>query len=358
MGKSPVVDKLLKYRTAGKLFNTYVKGWQQYRIGDKYFFDYNLHGTVTGRYSSPLHPIPRDGKIRNLITSPPGWTLVALDIATAEMRIAAHLSRDTEMRRCFNEGIDVHWRTCMNMMETGTNDYSKLVLPTAESVDPEWEPVLSYSDAIEVMLFAGPGPCIKINGLWYEARTRSKATNFGYVYGMYENKYIELAKKDYGWEPTKAEAKQNRRAYFSLYAQLEPWHKKVRKLARLNGHVRALTGRLRRLPGIHAKDRMVRAEAERQAVNSGVQAMIGDYKGMLLVEIAQTFDRSQVRIVGEHHDAVLMIVKDEHIDDCVPVMLKIAARPKLMDTFKIKLSVPMEGEAELGPWGKGTKYAA
>jgi hypothetical protein len=27
-----------------------------------------------------------------------------------------------------------------------------------------------------------------------------------------------------------------------------------------------------------------------------------------------------------------------------------------MDTFKIDLSVPMEGEAELGPWGKGVKY--
>jgi DNA polymerase I-like protein with 3'-5' exonuclease and polymerase domains len=273
------------------------------------------------------------------------------------MRIAAHLSRDTEMIRCFNEGIDVHWRTCMNMMETGTNDYSKLVLPTAESVailngNP------SYSDAVQVMLFAGPGPCIKINGQWYEARTRSKATNFGYIYGMREAKYVEMAKKDYGWEPTMAEAKQNRNAYFALYAQLEAWHKKVRKLARLNGHVRALTGRLRRLPGIHAKDRIVRAEAERQAVNSGVQAMIGDYKAMILVEVAQSFDRSQVRIVGEHHDAVLTLVKDEYVDDCVPVMLKIAARPALMDTFKIKLSVPMEGEAELGPWGKGTKYAA
>ena len=38
-------------------------------------------------------------------------------------------------------------------------------------------------------------------------------------------------------------------------------------------------------------------------------------------------------------------------------MLEMAKRPALMDTFKITLSVPMEGEAELGPWGKGEKYA-
>jgi len=175
---------------------------------------------------------------------------------------------------------------------------------------------------------------------------------------MHENKFIQQARKDYGWEPSKQEAKNSRRAYFRLYSRLEDWHTRTKRLARANGHVRCLTGRLRRLPGIHAKDRKVRSEAERQAINSGVQAMIGDYKAMLLIEIHQAFSRKKVRLVGEHHDSVLTIVKNEHIDECVPQMLKIAERPKLMDTFKIKLSVPMEGEAELGPWGKGEKYAA
>lgn len=153
-----------------------------------------------------------------------------------------------------------------------------------------------------------------------------------------------------------AEAKNARRAYFRLYSRLEDWHKKTKRLARTNGHVRCLTGRLRRLPGIQAKDKGVRMENERQAVNSGVQAMIGDYKAMLLIQIHQTFPRNKVRLVGEHHDSVLTIVKDEYIDECVPKMLKMATRPKLMETFKIKLNVPMEGEAELGPWGKGEKY--
>lgn len=103
---------------------------------------------------------------------------------------------------------------------------------------------------------------------------------------------------------------------------------------------------------------MVRSESERQAINSGVQGFIGDYKVMILIEISETFSRDKVRVVGEHHDAVLTIVKDEHVDECVPQMLEIAKRPKLMDTFQITLSVPMEGEAELGPWGKGKKYAA
>ena len=351
----PVVRKILAYRNAGKFFNTYIKGWQKYRIGDKYYFDYKIHGTVTGRYSSPLHPIPRDGSIRNLVTAPKGWTLCALDIATAEMRVAAHLARDAEMRRCFIEGIDIHWRTMIETLYVSQHtEWTDMVFDTAEALTGRGG--MSYSQCLDIMMEAGPKKCIKIEPLWYEVRTRAKAVNFGFIYGMYEKKFIQQARKDYGWEPSTQEAKNSRHAYFRLYSRLEDWHSRTKKLARVNNHVRCLTGRLRRLPGIHAKDRKVRAEAERQAVNSGVQAMIGDYKVMLLIEIHQTFSRKKVRLVGEHHDSVLTIVKNEYLDECVPEMLRIAERPALMDTFKIKLSVPMEGEAELGPWGKGEKY--
>jgi DNA polymerase-1 len=357
--KHPVVTKLLEFRGADKNFNVYIKGWQKYRVGDQYFFDYKLHGTVTGRYSSPLHPIPRDGKIRNLITAPEGWTLCALDIATAEMRIAAHLSRDPEMMRCFVDGIDVHWRTMIeNLSISKESEWTDKVWVTAERLKATRIRCgrVSYSDCLDIMLEAGPKACIKAEPKWYDGRTRAKAINFGFIFGMYEKKFIEQAKKDYDWEPSFAEAKNARRAYFRLYSRLDDWHHKTKRLARANGYVRCLTGRLRRLPGIHAKDKMVRMEAERQAVNSGVQAMIGDYKAMILIQIHQTFPREKVRLVGEHHDAVLTIVKNEYIDECVPKMLKMAKRPKLMKTFKIKLNVPMEGEAELGPWGRGVKY--
>ena len=358
-GKHEVVDKLLAFREADKLFNTYIKGWEQYRVGDRYYFDYKLHGTVTGRFSSPLHPIPRDGMIRNLFTAPPGWTFVAMDLATAEMRIAAHLSKDPEMSEVFRRGEDIHWRTMVETLAVGTHgDFAQKVQPTAQGValtDPPRQMI--YSDALEVIRFAGAKACTSVDKDWYEGRTRAKAINFGYIYGMRENKFIEQAEKDYGWKPTVQEAKSGRKAYFSLYSRLEDWHYRTKKLARLNGHVRVLTGRLRRLPGIQAKDRMVRSEAERQAVNSGVQGFIGDYKAMVLVEIHQAFPRNKCRLVGEHHDAVLTVVKNEHLDEVVPQMLDMAQRPKLMDTFKITLDVPMEGEAELGSWGKGKKYA-
>lgn len=355
ISNKPVVKKLLKFRSVDKMFNTYVKGWEKYRVGNKYYFDYKIHGTVTGRYSSPLHPIPRDGRIRNLVTAPPGWTLCAMDIATAEMRVVAHLSRDPEMRQCFTDSIDVHWRTMIENLAIGTQgEFSDLVWDTAAEIGK----CSHYAEALDTLLEAGPEACTDIDKKWKEGRFRAKAINFGFIYGMREKKFIEQARKDYDWDPSYQEAKNSRRAYFRLYSRLEDWHSRTKRLARTNGYVRCLTGRLRRLPGIHAKDRRVRSEAERQAINSGVQAMIGDYKTMILIEIHQTFSRKKVRLVGEHHDSVLTLIRDECIDECVPKMLKIAQRPKLMDTFKIKLSVPMEGEAELGPWGKGTKWAA
>ena len=360
-GKHRVVDLLLEWREADKFFNTYIKGWEKYRIGNEYFFDYKLHGTVTGRYSSPLHPIPRDGTIRNLVTAPEGWTFVAMDLATAEMRIAAHLSKDPEMMGVFQRGEDIHWRTMIETLAVGTQgEFAKLVRPTAqklrESALGTGQSLPPYSDALDLMLQAGPKATTAQNKKWYEGRFRAKAVNFGFIYGMHEKKFIEQAKKDYGWEPSQQEAKNSRRAYFSLYSMLETWHRKTKKLARSNGYVRCLTGRLRRLPGIQAKDRIVRSEAERQAINCGIQSLIGDWKVMVIIEIHETFPRNKVKLVGEHHDAVLMIVKNEHIDECVPVMLRIAEQPKLLETFKIKLDVPMEGEAELGPWGKGEKY--
>ncbi len=354
LANKPIVKKLLDYRGASKMYNTYIKGWQQYRVGDKYYFDYKIHGTVTGRYSSPLHPIPRDGTIRNLITAPKGWTFVAMDLATAEMRIAAHLSKDPEMRRCFNDGIDVHWRTMIeNLAITTEGEWTERVFRTAEALTGKAH---TYSKCLAIMMEAGPKKCIKVEPKWYEGRTRAKAINFGFIYGMYENKFIQQATTDYGWTPTMQEAKNARAAYFRLYGRLSGWHKRTKRLAKTDGHIRCLTGRLRRLPGIQAKDKWIRMENERQAVNSPVQGLIGDYKAMVLIEIHETFRRNQVRLVGEHHDAALTIVRNDAIDECVPKMLKIAEQPKLLKTFKINLTVPMEGEAELGPWGKGEKY--
>jgi DNA polymerase-1 len=206
------------------------------------------------------------------------------------------------------------------------------------------------------MLKAGHEACISIDKRWKEGRKKAKAINFGFLFGMYEKKFIETCKLKYGFEPTFEEAKRFRAAYFALYRGLTPWHRNQKNLVHLNGYARNLAGRMRRLPGIHSSDKMLRMECERQAINSPVQGFIGDYKAMCLVEIHETLPRDRLRIVGEHHDAILMIVRNDSIDEMCPKIERIMKHPRLLDTFKIELTVPMEAELELGPWGAGKPW--
>jgi DNA polymerase-1 len=355
-GEHPIADMLVTFREKSKLLSTYIYGFQELMVGNKLFVSYKIHGTVGGRFSSRFHSIPRDGTIRNLVEAPPGWKFWVADIQQAELRFAAHLSGDLEMRRCFKEGIDIHWRTLMHCLSAGyigTKEYIDAVWKTAEKTNCS---TASFSEACEGLLEIGPSVAKKIDPIWSEGRYRAKAVSFGYIYGMRENKFVEICKTDYGFEPSWDEAHSMREGYFQLYNGLEPWHEREKRLCRVDGYNRTLTGRRRRLPLINSGDKWKRAEAERQAVNIRVQSFIGDYKSMCLVEIQDALDPRHAKIIGEHHDAVLGIVRDGYQDETLPTVRRIMKSPKLMETFHIELDIPMESEIQVGAYGKGTVY--
>jgi DNA polymerase-1 len=352
----PIVKTLVEYREMEKFYGTYIKGWKEFTHQGRLYLGYKIHGTVTGRYSSRLHQVPRDGTIRNLITAPPGWIFAHADLSQAELRIAAELSRDLELVTCFRPGgQDVHWRTLLYMVGSGrSREYFEPAIKTAKELGGYGK--LSLTDALEILAERGHSAAIANWKGWKEARKKAKAINFGFVFGMYENKFIQQAKTKYGWDCTFPEAKDFRSAYFELYQGIPPWHEKQKALVRSDGYVRNLFGRVRRLPGIYSTDKELRMECERQAINAPVQGTIGDWKAAALIEIEETIPRNQLRIVGEHHDALLMIVRDESCDCVLPRVRAIMRQPKLLETFKVKTVVPMESEIEIGPWGAGKTY--
>lgn len=355
--KHPIAKALVEYRETEKFLSTYIEGWKEFMVDEKLYLGYKLHGTVTGRWSSRLHQVPRDGQIRNLVIAPPGWEFGQADLSQAELRIAAELSGDLELITCFRPGgQDVHWRTLLYMIGAGTSgEYAEPSRETAQKIVGSRR---SISESIDILAKVGHNAAIAIWKGWKEGRKKAKAINFGFVFGMYENKFIENAKTKYGWEPTWDEAHEFRQAYFELYRGIIPWHERQKKLAHYNGYVRNLFGRLRRLPGVASRDRELRGEAERQSINSPVQGTIGDWKAAALVEIHQTINRDELRIVGEHHDAILFIVRsDEQVKRRVlPRLREIMRKPKLLETFKIDTAVPMDSEIEIGPWGAGKSY--
>ncbi len=361
----PCAGALLRFREAKQQLSFFIDGWKPYLVKKEwekgvYWFlhpSFKLHGTVTGRLSCEnpnLQQVPRDPRIRTLITAPKGWVLIDADLSQIELRIAAELAGETAMIHAFKNNIDVHFLTLLRELERGHAE-KDTVLSTAKRLSNE--PVKSYNHAIEILLRRGPDAAQEIYKEWKELRKKAKAINFGYLYGMWWKKFKLYARDNYGVSVTDEEAQASRESFFTLYGEFENWHKRQRSYARKYGFVPSLAGRKRRLPAARSPfDTPQRREAERQAINSPVQSFANDINLMALLQLCKEFPRSIVRVVGTVHDAILLMVKEEYCKQVHDRLLEIMSGPELFEVFDITLDVPIEADANIGPWGAGVNY--
>lgn len=359
----PIAKALEEYRNHEKFLSTYIGrrqddgtyagGWREFMEGPHLYLSTKLHGTVTGRYSSRLHQVPRDGTVRECITAPPGWKHGVLDLNQAELRTIAIVAREPEMLRCFKEKEDIHLKTLVAAIQSGGGEYVDLVLNTAKAIAKR--PV-DFNDAIEVIWnYAKHDPerVIAIDKAWKEARKKAKGINFGFVFDQSPQGFIHYAKVKYGFEPTLPESTQFHSSFFDLYRALVAWHERQRKLARRDGFVRDMFGLKRRLPGIYSSDKKIVAECERQAINAPIQGFIGRYKALILLEMHESFSRKVLRVNGEVHDSVLFWYKDDAI---LPELYERAENPALAKEIGFDFPIPMSVSLELGRWGKGVTW--
>lgn len=360
----PMAGALLKFREAKQQLSFFIDGWKPYLTkrkikGVTYYFlhpSFKLHGTVTGRLSCEnpnLQQVPRDPRIRTLISAMFGWELIEADLSQIELRVAAELAGEEAMIRAFKTNVDVHWLTALREIERG-HGLEKLVMSTAMALQKGTNRKINYNQAIEILLKMGPDAAQEINAEWKENRKKAKAINFGYLYGMWWKKFKLYARDNYGVTVTDAEAQASREAFFDLYECFPEWHERQRRYARKHGYVLSLSGRKRRLPAARSnQDTPQRREAERQAINSPVQSFANDINLMALIQLVSEFPRSICRVVGTVHDAILVMVKREYVPQVYKRLLEIMSRPKLFDDFDIEMDVPIEAEAKIGPWGAG-----
>lgn len=376
----PCVGDLIKFRGAKQQLSFFIEGWKPFihrkRVNGQWLSylhpTMKLHGTVTGRPSAEnpnLFQVPRDKRIRTLIIAEPGWTFVECDQSQVEMRLAAEVSRDPELMYAFMHGIDVHWLTAIREIERG-HGLEDLVIDTAHSyLKEKWkkerrnseceEP--TYAEAIDLLLEMGPDKAVEINDEWKEYRKKAKAVNFGYLYGMWWKKFKQYARDNYGVEITDEQAEASRRYYFDTYAELPRWHERQKRYARQNGYVRSLSGRKRRLPDaqLYGDDWDIkgkRSSAERQAINSPIQSFANEINFMSALQLREEYGRDKVKIVGTVYDAILMRVRDDCVEEVVERILEISKCPAMFKEFGIKLTVPILGEAKIGPWGGGIDF--
>lgn len=115
-------------------------------------------------------------------------------------------------------------------------------------------------------------------------------------------------------------------------------------------------GRKRHLWDINSENEGVRAEAERQAINSPVQSMASDMMLMSMVQLNGELDSSVARIIGTVHDSILFEVRDEALDDVIPRIIHVMENLPLEKDFECLLTVPIVADVKVGKfWSEGAE---
>lgn len=159
-------ELVLSYKAAAKAKSTFYEPYLEYSLYDgRIHPTMNVIGTVSGRLSSSdpnLQQVPRKAKkgngykVKDVFIAPPGKSLVQLDYAQLELRLACYFAGEKTMTHMFNEGIDLHQYTADELnidRQTGKNmnfgllygmgpnkaaDFLNIPLEAAEKLVPRW----------------------------------------------------------------------------------------------------------------------------------------------------------------------------------------------------------------------------
>lgn len=329
----PVVPLMLERVGYQKMLSSFFGPYHElYDENHRIHTNFKMAGTVTGRLSSGksdedkvsavrgdklrgvnLQQVPRDKLVRGLFGAPPGWSFVEADYSQIELRIVAFLSRDRTMMHLYKTGADIHKATAAN------------VLGVPES---------------------------QVSG---DDRKKAKAVNFGFVYGMGWRKFIQTAFEKYEMVFTEDEARAVRLAFFDHFSGLQPWHGRQRRLVNQYGRVQSPLGRVRHLPDIYSPEEGVRAEAERQAINSPVQSFGSDLAVLSMVEINRQFRKLGIKghCIGLVHDAINFEIRDDYVGQALPIIQDTMENMELVRRkFGVHVDIPILADVKVGQyWG-------
>ena len=302
---------LIEYKAANTLNKMFLYRWEDDLAPDgRIHSSYNMTNVVTGRTSCQnpnLQQGPRNKDVRGLFVAPKGRVFFEADYSQLELRIAADYANDKTMLEIYRTGGDIHTETARLM--TGGREPTK------------------------------------------EERSKAKAVNFGFLYGMLAKKFVSYAYNSYNTVFTNAEAEQFRALFFAKYSRLLPWHKEMEEMCEALGGVANRFGRFRKLPNIYSQQKFERLSAVRRAINTPVQGTGSDLLISAAAQLMKEHSKNGLTIVGTVHDSILGEFWAEDEEWMVAEIKRIMAHPAIMDEFGVTLKVPLEADVGIGPWG-------
>ena len=286
LGEQHEIPKyILDIRQKSKIKNTYLdKIIPQLDMDRRLRTGFNLHGTTSGRLSSSgklnMQQLPRDNPIvKGCIRAAEGHKIVAMDLTTAEVYVAAKLANDKALMDVFRDGGNFH-------------------------------------STIAKRVFGLPCEADKVAEFYPTQRQAAKAVTFGIMYGAGPKKISEQVTKDSGKFFSISEAKEVIDEYFSAFHKLKKWIENNQKLIEKNGFVYSFFGRKRRLPNISSDDQGIRSHTIRSGLNFLVQSPASDINllGAIDMEAYIRANKMKSRIFALVHDSILAEVPTEEVD--------------------------------------------
>ncbi|MGL9769589.1 MAG: DNA polymerase I [Sodalis sp. (in: enterobacteria)] len=300
----PLPKLILEYRSLAKLKSTYTDKLLQMinPLSKRVHTSYHQNGTATGRLSSSdpnLQNIPvrnNEGRrIRQAFIAPSNVLIVAADYSQIELRIMAHLSRDSSLLNAFTTGQDIHCATAAEVFGMSLEKVTK------------------------------------------DQRRSAKAINFGLIYGM---SAFGLARQ---LSVPRSEAQKYMHIYFKRYPGVLEYMERIRRQASDRGYVETLDGRRLYLPDIHSRNNMRKKGAERAAINAPMQGTAADIikRAMIAIDGWLQQETPPVRMIMQVHDELVFEVQHDAVEST-----KIRIKALMEGCFK--LNVPLKVDIGVG----------
>ncbi|QQO97399.1 DNA polymerase I [Maribacter phage Molly_5] len=229
---------------------------------------FTLVGTTTGRLAGDIHSFPSfSADIKGLFNSKwanQGGLVFAPDFSQIEVRVMAAFANENELRKAYEEGIDIHKFVASKAFNKAVEEISKV------------------------------------------ERGSAKAIVFGILYG----KSMQGLASDLGI--TVEEAQKIQDSIFIAFPGMKTWIDKTIAILRDQGYVQNGFNRRRYLPGIKLdpnadrRNKWIVAEAERAGVNSPIQGTASDLTLECLIFIDKMVIQSgwQSDIMATVHDSM------------------------------------------------------
>lgn len=298
-----IVRKILDYRTLTKLYSNYIVGLIDYIKDDgriHTIFTQTL--TRTGRLSSTgpnLQNIPvreEYGRlVRKAFIPSNGGVIISSDYSQIELRVFAHMSGASNLIEAFNNDLDIHTKTAMDIYGVKKEDVTS------------------------------------------NMRRNAKAVNFGILYGISSFGLSE----DLGINMK--EAKVFIDNYLKTYPGIKDYMNNLIEKAHENGYVETQFGRKRIIDELSSANYMVKSQGERMALNTPIQGTSADILKMAMIEIYDELNKRGLKA------KMIIQVHDELLIDC-PLEEALEVTSIIKDKMEnvCKLSVPLKVDIESG----------